>query len=95
MDPHLLDCLVLHEIMIDEVKAKAVDASSKKSQQLHDQLTKLRKKGKYKEYRELKQQLLGELKESDALGVDLAKVSTKNNAIIKETLAIYFEVIKQ
>ena len=54
MDPHLLDCLVLHEIMIDEAKAKAVDASSKKSQQLHDQLTKLRKKGKYKEYRELK-----------------------------------------
>ena len=75
MDPHLLDCLVLHEIMIDEAKAKAVDASSKKSQQLHDQMTKLRKKGKYKEYRELKQQLLGELKESDALGVDLAKVS--------------------
>ena len=55
MDPHLLDCLVLHEIMIDEAKAKAVDASSKKSQQLHDQLTKLQKKGKYKEYRELKQ----------------------------------------
>ena len=35
------------------------------------------------------------MKESDALGVDLAKVSTKNNAIIKETLAIYFEVLKQ
>ena len=31
MDPHLLDCLVLHEIMVDEDKAKAVDASSKKS----------------------------------------------------------------
>ena len=31
MDPHLLDCLVLHEIMVDEDKAKAVDESSKKS----------------------------------------------------------------
>ena len=36
MDPHLLDVLVLHEIMVDEDKAKAVDASSKKSQELHD-----------------------------------------------------------
>lgn len=32
MDPHLLDCLVLHEIMVNEDKAKAVDESSKKSQ---------------------------------------------------------------
>ena len=55
----------------------------------------MRKKGKFKEYRELKQQLLGELKETDALGVDLGKASTSNNAIIKETLAIYFEILKQ
>ena len=31
MDPHLLDCLVLHEIIVDEAKAKAVDESSKRS----------------------------------------------------------------
>jgi hypothetical protein len=37
-DSSLLDCLVLHEIMVDESKARAVDQSSKKSQQLHDQL---------------------------------------------------------
>ena len=55
MDPTLLNCLVLHEILVDEGKAKAVDQSTKKSQQLHDQLTKLRKKGKFKEYREVKQ----------------------------------------
>ncbi len=35
-DANLLDCLVLHEIMVDENKARAVDQSSKKSQQLHD-----------------------------------------------------------
>ena len=29
-DPSLLDSVVLHEIMVDEGKAKAVDASSKK-----------------------------------------------------------------
>ena len=35
-DPSLLDCLVLHEIIVDEGKAKAVDASSKKSALIHD-----------------------------------------------------------
>ena len=39
--------------------------------------------------------MVGELKETDALGVDLAKASTTNNAIVKETLAIYFEILKQ
>ena len=39
--------------------------------------------------------MLSELKETDALGADLAKVSTVNNAIIKETLAIYFEILKK
>ena len=95
MDPTLLNCLVLHEILVDEGKAKAVDASTKRSTQLHDQLTKLRKKGKFKEYREMKQTLLGELKEVDAIGLDLGKVSENNNDIIKQTLAIYFEVLKQ
>lgn len=90
-----MSCLALHEILVDEGKAKAVDASTKRSAQLHDQLTKLRKKGKYKEYREMKQTLLGELKEVDAIGLDLGKVSENNNAIIKLTLAIFFEVIKQ
>ena len=28
-DPTLLDCLVLHDIMVDEGKARAVDESSK------------------------------------------------------------------
>lgn len=95
VEPWLLDCLVLHEIMVDEQKAKAIDESTKKSTQLHDQLTKLRKKGKFKEYKEMKTTLITELKETDALGVDLARVSTTNNDIIKETLAIYFEILKQ
>lgn len=50
----ILDCLVLHDIMVDEGKAKAIDASSKKATQLHDQLSKLRKKGKFKEYKEMR-----------------------------------------
>jgi hypothetical protein len=37
---------------------------------------------------------MSELKETDALGVDLNKVSGVNNEIIKETLAIYFSVLK-
>lgn len=31
MEASLLDCLVLHDIMVDEVKAKAIDQSSKKT----------------------------------------------------------------
>lgn len=38
---------------------------------------------------------MSELKETDAIGLDLGKVSENNNAIIKQTLAIYFEVLKQ
>lgn len=79
MNPNLLDSLVLHDIMVDETKARAIDESSKKSQEMHDKMSKLRKKGKLNEYRELKQELLKELRETDALGVDLAKVSTVNN----------------
>lgn len=35
-DPNLLDCLVLHDIMVDEGKARAVDQSTKNATQLHD-----------------------------------------------------------
>lgn len=93
-DPTLLDCLVLHDIIVDEGKAKAVDESTKKATQMHDQLNKLRKKGKFKEYKEMRDQLVTELRETDAIGIDLTKVSKTNNAIIKETLAIYFEILK-
>lgn len=34
-------------------------------------MDKLRKKGKFNEYKEMKQELLKEMKETDALGVDL------------------------
>jgi hypothetical protein len=35
MDPNLLDCLVSHKIIVDEQKAKIIDASSKKIEDLH------------------------------------------------------------
>lgn len=31
ISPTLMDCLVLHDIMVDETKARAIDESSKKS----------------------------------------------------------------
>jgi nucleolar complex protein 3 len=71
MDPNLLDCLVSHKIIVDEEKAKIIDSSSKKVQQLKEQLDKLRKKGKYHDYRQMKEELIRELKESDAIGLDL------------------------
>lgn len=42
----------------------------------------------------MRDNLIGELKETDAIGLDLEKVGKTNNELIKETLAIYFEVIK-
>ena len=62
MDPKLLDCLVLHLIVVDEEKAKAISEATQKSSQLHDQMNKLRKKGKLKEYKEIKLELLNEVK---------------------------------
>jgi len=94
MDPTLLDCLVTHKIIVDEEKAKSIDASSKKVEQLRQQMEKLRKKGKFSDYREMKQQLLKEMKESDAIGIDLGSSSKYNNLIIKEVLAIYFDILK-
>ena len=61
---------------------------------MKQQLDKLRKKGKYSDYREMKQQLIKELKESDAIGLDLGQTSKHNNYLIKEVLAIYFDVLK-
>ncbi len=42
----------------------------------------------------MRDQLVSELRETDAIGVDLEKVSKTNNQIIKATLAIYFEILK-
>ena len=42
----------------------------------------------------MKSTLLKELRESDALGVDLGQSSKYNNLIIKEVLSIYFDVLK-
>jgi|TARA_B110001450_G_C17643396_1_gene490166 hypothetical protein len=86
MEANLLDCLVLHLIIVDEEKAQAITESTQKSQQLHEQMNKLRKKGKLKEYKEIKQEMLNEVKQADAIGVDLTKSSTHNNEIIKEIL---------
>jgi hypothetical protein len=57
-------------------------------------MNKLRKKGKFKMYKEIKQEMLSEVKQADALGVDLSKSTSYNNAIIKQILAIYFQVLK-
>lgn len=42
----------------------------------------------------MKQELLKEMKESNAMGVDLGSASKINNLIIKEILGIYFDVLK-
>lgn len=94
MDPNLLDCLVTHKIIVDEAKARIIDESSRNVVKLKEQLEKLRKKGKFGDYREMKSTLLKELRESDALGVDLGQSSKYNNLIIKEVLSIYFDVLK-
>jgi activator of 2-hydroxyglutaryl-CoA dehydratase len=61
---------------------------------MKQQLDKLRKKGKYQDYKKMKNQLIKELKEADAIGIDLGSTTKYNNQIIKEVLAIYFDVLK-
>ena len=39
--------------------------------------------------------MLNEVKQADALGVDLSKAGQHNNEIIKQILAIYFAVLKK
>jgi hypothetical protein len=38
--------------------------------------------------------MLNEVKQADAIGLDLGKSSKFNNDVIKEILAIYFSVLK-
>jgi len=57
-------------------------------------MAKLRKKGKFTDYKEMKQELLREMKEADANGVDLGKSSKTNSLIIKEVIGIYFDILK-
>lgn len=47
-----------------------------------------------KEYKEIKLEMLNEVKQADAIGVDLTKSSQYNNEIIKEILAVYFSILK-
>lgn len=42
----------------------------------------------------MKNQLISQLKEADAIGLDLGQSSKFNNHMIKEILAIYFDVLK-
>ena len=57
-------------------------------------MSKLRKKGNLKKYKEIKQELLSEVQQADAIGIDLNKSGQYNNSIIKEILAIYFSILK-
>ena len=45
-------------------------------------------------FKEVKQQMIKELHESNALGVDLAQSSQLNSRIVEEILAIYFDMLK-
>ena len=42
----------------------------------------------------MKQEMLSEVKQADAIGVDLQKSGGYNNEIIKEILSIYFQILK-
>lgn len=43
----------------------------------------------------MKQEMLAEVKQADAIGVDLTKSTTHNNEIIKQILNIYFSILKR
>jgi hypothetical protein len=71
-----------------------VNNSTSKIEEMKLKMAKLRKKGKFNDYKDIKAELLKEMKEADAIGVDLGKSSRTNSLIIKEIIGIYFDILK-
>ena len=67
---------------------------TKNIDKLKKEVRKKFRKGKFNEAREQKLEIIKELKEADAIGLDIEKSSSLNNKIIMEILGIYFDFLK-
>lgn len=65
-----------------------------KIEKLKIEIKKLKKKGNFNEAKTIKWELLHELQEGNAIGIDLGKSTKLNEDIIKEILSVYFDFLK-
>ena len=85
------DLTVEAKKILDEIKAKSDERKQKFGVRDDD----IKVENHHKPLpQEIKQELLGEVQQADALGVDLHKSGQHNNEIIKHILAIYFSILK-
>lgn len=92
--PHILECLGLHNIIIKKEDALMLSVETQNIEKLKKEVKKKFRKGKFNEAREQKLEIIKELKETDASGLDLEKSSNLNNKIIMAILGIYFDFLK-
>lgn len=91
---NILECLGLHNIIIRKEDIALLNEDTLKIEQLKKEVRKKFRKGKFSEAREQKLEIIKELREVDATGVDIEKSSGLNNKIIMEILGIYFDFLK-
>ena len=91
---NILECLGLHNIIIRKEDIEMLNDETVKIEQLKKEVRKKFRKGKFNEAREQKMEIIKEMKETDAIGVDLTKTSDLNNKIIMAILGIYFDFLK-
>lgn len=91
---HILECLGLHNIIIRKEDIAYLNEETMKIEQLKKEVRKKFRKGKFNEAREQKMEMIKDLKETDAIGVDVEKTSNLNNKIIMAILGIYFDFLK-
>lgn len=91
---NIIECLGLHNIIIRKEDIALLNEDTLKIEQLKKDVRKKFRKGKFAEAREQKLEIIKELREVDATGVDIEKSSGLNNKIIMEILGIYFDFLK-
>jgi len=71
-----------------------MNETTDKIEDLKTKIKKMKKKGKFQEAKSVNRDLLHELQEGNAIGIDLGKSTRLNEEIIKELLGIYFDFLK-
>ena len=92
--PNILECLGLHNIIIKKEDALMMSEETQNIEKLKKEVRKKFRKGKFKDARDQKVEIIKELKEADAIGLDIEKTSGLNNKVIMEILGIYFDFMK-
>mmetsp|Transcript_41427 Transcript_41427/g.47766 ORF Transcript_41427/g.47766 Transcript_41427/m.47766 type:complete len:246 (+) Transcript_41427:332-1069(+) len=91
---NILECLGLHNIIIKKEEISLLNEDTLQIEKLKKEVRKKFRKGKFSEAREQKLEIIKELRETDATGVDIEKSSSLNNKMIMAILGIYFDFLK-